>query len=103
MRKDSGKPLSDATVRVIPLREPMQRSLAKSGVSGPDGIFKYTFTEPVIIQISHLGFTSKQDTLYQAENKIYLLAPSIQNFSDVVVLASMEQAPRKNRFMQLRS
>ncbi len=85
IRKDNQQPINDATVKVIPLEEANRTTKEIMGMTGLNGTFNYTFTEPCIIQISHLGFVTITDTLYKIERKTYPLVSVSLNIQDVVV------------------
>jgi outer membrane receptor for ferrienterochelin and colicins len=76
--------LTDAIVRVIPLQK---NSAQKEtiGFTDSEGNYAYMFIAPVIIQISHLAYTTITDTVYQLQNKTYHITQAIQNMNDVVV------------------
>ncbi len=85
MRKDNQQPMADAIVKITPLEEANRKQKEISGLTDKSGSFSYLFTEPVIIQISHLGFTTVTDTLRQLESKVYAVASSAHDMKDVVV------------------
>lgn len=84
-RQDSQKPLADAIVKIAALQNTATRQKAAIGFTDNNGLYQYTFTEPVIVQISYLGFTTIIDTLYTAQSKTYEAVPATQSVQDVVV------------------
>ncbi len=85
LQAGSKQPLSDVIVKITPLDPANRKNKEMAGFTNNSGIYTYLFTEPVIIQISHLGFTPVTDTLLTLSNKNYQLETSIQNVKDVVV------------------
>lgn len=85
IRKDNQQPITDAVVKIVQLEEANRSGKEIAGFTGLTGTFNYTFTEPCIIQISHLGFVTLTDTLYKIEKKIYPLVSTVTNIQDVVV------------------
>ncbi|MDB5281797.1 MAG: hypothetical protein JWO06_872 [Bacteroidota bacterium] len=83
-RSDTRQPVPDAVVKVVPL-DIAHRNKDNLGFTNVKGIFNYTFSEPVIIQVSHLGFITITDTLLSPENKTYILDLNYKNVQDVVV------------------
>lgn len=77
------QPLKDAIVKLVPA----SNTTVAGNVLFTDitGKVKFNFTEPVILQISHLGYTTITDTLLTATDKNYLIEPTSQNIKDVVV------------------
>jgi len=85
IKADSKQPLSDAIVKIAPIDSSNTRSKALVGLTGQLGVYRYQFTSPCIIQISHLGYATVTDTLYNLQDKIYTITSSAQNVGDVVV------------------
>lgn len=90
-RGDNQKPLSDASVNMVPLTGP-SKGKTITGVTNEEGIFKYSYSVPVIMQISHLGFLTITDTLYKPGDRLYHIAISAQNMQDVVVTGQYASA-----------
>lgn len=85
VKSDDSKPLADAIVKVMPLDSFNKKTKAQIGLTDSKGVFGYQFTEPVIVQISHLGFTTITDTIRTIQNKAYSMAYTSQDVKDVVV------------------
>lgn len=85
IRRDNQKPLPDAIVKIAPLSATSLKQKGGIGFTNTNGVYEYNFTEPVIIQISHLGFTTLTDTLYTLQSKVYTIELSSQSVQDVVV------------------
>ena len=54
----SNKPLADAIVKITSLDKANRKAKELLGITDRQGNFSYSFTEPVIVQISHLGYTT---------------------------------------------
>lgn len=85
LKKDDGKPLADAVVKVVPLDSVGKKIKGAVGLTDAQGVHYYSFTEPVIVQISHLGYTTITDTVRTIQSKTYLLSYTAQDVKDVVV------------------
>lgn len=85
LKQDDGKPLADAVVKVVPLDSVGKKIKGAVGLTDARGVHYYTFTEPVIVQVSHLGYTTITDTIRTIQSKTYLLAYTVQDVKDVVV------------------
>lgn len=86
LKKDDGKPLADAVVKVVPLDSTSVRRIKGAvGLTDNRGVHYYNFNEPVVIEVSHLGFVTIVDTVYTIQAKTYMLAYSSQDVKDVVV------------------
>jgi outer membrane receptor for ferrienterochelin and colicins len=85
LRQDNNKPLHDAIVKIIPLNESNRNITPTTGMTDPSGTFRYLFNEPVLIHISHLGYSTITDTLLVVSHKTYLITPSSRDMQDVVV------------------
>ncbi|MCW5908466.1 MAG: TonB-dependent receptor [Chitinophagales bacterium] len=86
VKGDDGKPLADAIVKIVLLDSAALKKVKFiAGLTDVHGTFQYQFTEPVIVQISHLGFTTLTDTVYTIQNKTYHLNYASQDVKDVVV------------------
>jgi outer membrane receptor for ferrienterochelin and colicins len=77
--------MPDALIRISPLDEKKRKTKALAGLTNPNGVMEYAYTEPVIINISYLGFTSIFDTVTKAEHKVYEITPISKDIHDVVV------------------
>ncbi len=84
IRMQDQQPLADVTVIILPLNEAPTVAKAITTFTDRNGVVNYTFTQPVIIQLSYLGLGTITDTIRRIENKIYQLQ-AIQNIQDVVV------------------
>lgn len=86
VRQDNGQPLQDAIVHVVPLKDiGAQKGKFTTGLTDGFGNFFFNITDPVIINISFLGFTSITDTLYTPDSRTFFIVPMSQNMNDVVV------------------
>ncbi len=83
-RGDNNTVLTDAIIKIASLTgETRQKSII--GLTDATGKFTFTYSQPVIISISHLGYSTITDTLYSPEDKTYFIAPLSQSVPDVVV------------------
>ena len=87
MDSNIGKPMTDAIIKIIPLEERDRKGKELMGIADKNGNFNYLFSEPVIIQVSHLGYNTITDTLMQPVNKVYKMFTGSQDIKDVVVTA----------------
>ncbi len=83
-RKDNHQLLQDAVVKIIPLANQNSKG-AIVGFTNTQGVYSYSFTQPVIIQIMYFGYSTITDTCYQMEDRTYYIAPVSMNIQDVVV------------------
>ncbi|MCW3126909.1 MAG: hypothetical protein JWO03_2567 [Bacteroidetes bacterium] len=76
--------LSDAIVRVMPLAK---NSKIRGEVDASDrrGQVSITFSEPLVLHISYLGYNAIFDTVYSAQSKNYYIKRTASNIEDVVV------------------
>ncbi|HWB64087.1 MAG TPA: Plug domain-containing protein, partial [Chitinophagales bacterium] len=85
LRADNHKPLPDAIVTIAPLDLQSRHIKTVNGFTSANGTYEYSFEQPVIIIISHLGFATITDTLFELGNKTYNIQLSAKNMEDVVV------------------
>lgn len=84
LRSDNHKPIADAVIKIAPLAAKTSVK-AQVGFTGLGGVYKYNFTEPVIVQVSQLSFATVTDTIYEAGDKTYELMITGRDVQDVVV------------------
>jgi outer membrane receptor for ferrienterochelin and colicins len=97
VKNDDGNPLPDAIVKIVSLDSIGKKNKALMGLTDSKGVFLYSFTEPVIVQISHLGFTTITDTIRTIQNKIFRMVYTSQDVKDVVVTGQYApNAPQKS-------
>jgi outer membrane receptor for ferrienterochelin and colicins len=86
VRQDNNKPLPDVIIRIVTLSSLNDKKPQELiGFTDNTGKFNYSFTEPVIIQVSHLGYAGMLDTLYQLQDKTYILPIAEKDLKDVVI------------------
>jgi outer membrane receptor for ferrienterochelin and colicins len=97
-KSDDGKPLADAIVKIVPLDSTgFKKVKPLVGLTDAKGMFLYNFSEPVIVQISHLGFVTVTDTVTTLQNRSYSMVNSTQDVKDVVVTGQYAPgAPQKS-------
>lgn len=97
LKQDNGKPLPDAIVKIVPLDSAGKKVKAQMGMTNAYGVFHFTFTEPVIVQISHLGYATITDTLFTIQPKTYSIVYTAQDVKDIVVTGQYgPNAPQKS-------
>ncbi len=80
----SARPLPDAIVRVMPLSR-ASKGKGTVEITEKSGQINLTYTEPLIVHVSYLGYNSIFDTIYSAQNKSYQIKRTAANIDDVVV------------------
>ncbi len=85
VKSDNAKPLADALVKITTLNKAENATKDVSGFTDSKGNFGYAFVQPVIVQVSQLGYYTVTDTIYIPENKIYALVIKSEKINDVVV------------------
>ncbi len=85
VREDNGQALQDAIVHIVPLNAEKQKSKFTAGLTDAFGNFFFNFSDPSILRISFLGFTTIVDTIYTPDTRTYFIKPVAQNMNDVVV------------------
>lgn len=85
VKKEDGQPLPDAIVKVIPLDSVNMNLKDHIGFTDASGKYNFAFNKPVVIQISHLGFTTLTDTIYASEQKTYSIGYTSKEVKDVVI------------------
>lgn len=85
LRSDNQNPLPDVGVVIVAVGETGQSAKTIMGLTNNNGVFSYSFTEPVVVRISHVGYVTLSDTLQTLQSKIYSLVPVSQDIKDVVV------------------
>src|SRR5581483_4115466 len=83
---EQGEPVVSAVVRITPIKN--EKAPELMGLTEPDGKFFFEFTEPVIIKVSYIGYTTLIDTFQSAGNKTYHMKPDSKSLNDVVVTGS---------------
>lgn len=81
----SGFPIADVTVKAVLLNPEERNGSVAYGLTNTSGEFFYTFTEPVIVQVSHIGYITLTDTLYTLSHKTYMLTNGVKEMKEVVV------------------
>lgn len=82
---NDSKPFADAVVRVTPVTGATKNTKLIVGISDASGIFSFPFTEPSVVAISYLGYTSISDTMWAAEERTYKMVAISQDMKDVVI------------------
>ena len=78
------RPLSDAIIRIAPVA----KNSAFKGItelSDRSGSLVFSYSEPVVVHITYLGYLTLVDTLTAPQSKSYTMHKTISNINDVVV------------------
>ncbi len=82
-RKDNQQPVEDVVVLVRPLNS-TKEGKTLTGYTTKAGSYTFDFTQPVIVNITHLGYVTITDTFTEATFKTYQLV-AVQSIKDVVI------------------
>lgn len=96
----TSKSLTDAVIRVVPLSK-AAKDKATADVTDPKGIYTFTYTCPVAVHISYLGYMPIIDTINTACTRTYLLHKTTANIDDVVVTGQYAAASAKESVYQI--
>jgi outer membrane receptor for ferrienterochelin and colicins len=77
-------PMSDAIIRVSPISK-LSKAKGNVNLTDRNGVYSFSYTEPVIVQVSYLGYQSITDTISAPHDRAYDLKRSIANIDDIVV------------------
>lgn len=83
-RQDTNAPLSDALIRMMTLNTSSKHSPAPN-FTDKNGLYAFEYTEPVVLQVVHLGFVTITDTLLVPEDRVYSIMLASQSIDDVVI------------------
>jgi outer membrane receptor for ferrienterochelin and colicins len=92
--------LSDAVVRVVPLSK-TSKDRGSTNLTDRRGIFTFTYTEPVVVHISYLGYKPVIDTLSSPQARSYQLKRTTANIDDIVVTGQYNAASAKESIYQI--
>lgn len=102
VRTDNNSALPDAVVKIIPLNEQHRKPLETVGLTNKDGVFAFAYTEPCVILVSHIGFSTVIDTLRLPETKRYFISPTSKSINDVVVTGQYSENSAKNSLYEVK-
>ena len=89
-----------ATVWVQELRQKGKSALY---ISDKDGAVQIELKKPLLLSVSHLGFSTLLDTLRQGESVSLRLSPSINTLDEVVVTGQFQPQSAKNSVYKVRT
>ncbi len=83
VKKSDKKPLSGVIIKTLPVTAGIGTGHVE--LTDVNGLARIVFTEPVLVQIDHLGFQTITDTIYEATEKTYHIEHTLLNVKDVVI------------------